>query len=39
MSKALNQRQALLVLNGLRHVGPVMLRHLLEAFDQDPAAD
>ena len=38
MSKALNQRQALLVLNGLRHVGPVMLRHLLEAFDQDPAA-
>ena len=38
MSKALNQRQALLVLNGLRHVGPVLLRRLLEAFDQDPAA-
>jgi len=38
MSASLNHRQALLVLNGLQHVGPVMLRRLLEAFDGDPAA-
>lgn len=35
---SLNQRQALLVLNGLPSVGPVMLRRLLDAFDQDPVA-
>ena len=38
MAATLNQRQALLVLNGLQHVGPVMLRRLLEAFEGDPAA-
>lgn len=38
MSKTLNHRQALLVLNGLPVVGPVMLRRLLEAFDEDPVA-
>lgn len=38
MAATLNHRQALLVLNGLQHVGPVMLRRLLEAFDGDPVA-
>lgn len=38
MSATLNHRQALLVLNGLPHVGPVMLRRLLEAFGEDPVA-
>ena len=38
MAVELNRRQALLVLNGLQSVGPVMLRRLLEAFDQDPVA-
>jgi len=38
MPASLNHRQALLVLNGLQHVGPIMLRRLLEAFDQDPVA-
>lgn len=36
MPKSLNHRQALLILNGLPVVGPVMLRHLLDAFDEDP---
>ncbi|MFT5836553.1 MAG: DNA processing protein [Candidatus Azotimanducaceae bacterium] len=38
MSAALNHRQALLVLNGLPLVGPVMLSRLMEAFDRDPIA-
>lgn len=38
MSKTLNCRQALLILNGLPVVGPVMLRHLLDAFEEDPVA-
>jgi DNA processing protein len=38
MAPSLNPRQALLVLNGLQHVGPIMLRHLMDAFDQDPVA-
>lgn len=38
MSLALNHRQALLVLNGLPAVGPVMLRRLLDAFENDPVA-
>jgi DNA processing protein len=38
MSVTLNHRQALLVLNGLPHVGPVMLSRLMEAFDRDPVA-
>lgn len=38
MPKTLNYRQALLILNGLPVVGPVMLRHLLDAFDEDPVA-
>lgn len=38
MSNVLNRRQALFVLNGLPSVGPVMLRHLLEAFGGDPVA-
>ncbi|MDQ8193475.1 DNA-processing protein DprA [Coraliomargarita sp. SDUM461004] len=38
MSAQLNHRQALLVLNGLQHVGPIMLRRLLDAFDHDPVA-
>lgn len=38
MSRTLNHRQALLVLNGLPVVGPVMLRRLLDAFDEDPVA-
>ena len=38
MAVDLNRRQALLVLNGLQSVGPVMLRRLLEAFDHDPVA-
>lgn len=38
MPTKLNHRQALLVLNGLQHVGPIMLRHLLDAFDHDPVA-
>ncbi|MEN8735106.1 MAG: DNA-processing protein DprA, partial [Lentimonas sp.] len=35
MSLELSQRKALLVLNGLPHVGPVMLRRLMDAFDDD----
>lgn len=38
MSHVLTQRQSLLVLNGLPHVGPVMLRHLMDAFDGDAVA-
>lgn len=38
MSHALSHRQALLVLNGLPSVGPVMLRRLLDVFDGDPVA-
>ncbi len=35
---SLTQHQALLVLNGLPHVGPVTLRRLLDAFDGDAIA-
>ena len=38
MAATLNHRKALLVLNGLQHVGPVMLRRLLDAFEHDPVA-
>lgn len=38
MLPSLNPRQALLVLNGLPHVGPVMLRRLMDAFERDPVA-
>ena len=38
MSKSLNHRQALLILNGLPVVGPVMLRRLLDTFENDPIA-
>ncbi len=38
MPSSLNQRQALLVLNGLPHVGPIMLRHLLDAVEGDAVA-
>jgi DNA processing protein len=34
----LNRRQAFLVLNALPHLGPITLRHLLNAFDNDPVA-
>ena len=34
----LSLNDALLVLNGLPHVGPVMLRHLMDAFGNDPVA-
>jgi DNA processing protein len=37
-ANSLNHRQALLVLNGLPHVGPIMLSRLMEAFDRDPVA-
>ena len=36
MPHSLNHRQALLVLNGLPHVGPVMLSRLMDAFERDP---
>jgi DNA processing protein len=38
MPMSLNQRQALLVLNGLPYVGPVMLRRLMDDFDRDAVA-
>ena len=38
MAATLNYRKALLVLNGLKHLGPILLRRLLDAFDQDPVA-
>lgn len=34
----LSNKDALLVLNGLPHVGPVLLRRLLESFGGDPVA-
>ena len=38
MAATLNYRKALLVLNGLKHVGTILLRRLLDAIDQDPVA-
>ena len=38
MPTPLNQRQALLVLNGMPHVGPIMLRRLMDAFEGDAVA-
>ena len=38
MSDQLDQRRALLVLNGLPHVGPVLLRRLMDAFEGNAAA-
>lgn len=38
MPSTLNQRQALLVLNGLPHVGPILLRRLMDAFEGDAVA-
>ena len=38
MANDLTHNDALIVLNGLQHVGPVMLRHLLDAFAGDPVA-
>ena len=38
MAATLNHRKALLILNGLQHVGPIMLRRLLDAYDHDPVA-
>ena len=38
MQVTLTQHQALLILNGLPHVGPVMLRHLMDAFGGDAVA-
>ena len=38
MHNSLNRRQSLLVLNGLPHVGPVLLRRLMNAFDGDALA-
>jgi hypothetical protein len=32
MAATLNHRKALLILNGLQHVGPIMLRRLLDAY-------
>ncbi|MGC6424673.1 MAG: DNA-processing protein DprA [Lentimonas sp.] len=34
----ISQRQAMLVLNGLPHVGPVMLQRLMDAFGNDAVA-
>lgn len=34
----LTRSDALIILNGLQHVGPVMLRHLLDEFADDPVA-
>jgi DNA processing protein len=34
----LSNNDALLVLNGVPHVGPVMLRHLMDEFSNDPVA-
>lgn len=34
----LTPNDALIILNGLPHVGPVMLRHLLDEFSGDPVA-
>jgi DNA processing protein len=38
MASFISQRQALLVLNGIPHVGPVMLRRLMDAFEGDAVA-
>lgn len=38
MSLDLDQGRALLVLNGLPHVGPVLLRRLMDAFEGDAVA-
>lgn len=38
MSGELSQRDALLVLNGLRRIGPIILRRLMAAFDHDARA-
>ncbi|MGC6456004.1 MAG: DNA-processing protein DprA [Coraliomargaritaceae bacterium] len=38
MSRALTEPEALLILNGLPHVGPVLLRRLLDAFSGDATA-
>ena len=38
MAETLNHRKALLILNGLQHVGPIMLRRLLDAYNHDPVA-
>lgn len=38
MSRLCSEREALLVLNGLPHIGPVRLRRLLDAFSGDPSA-
>ncbi len=38
MASNLNHRKALLMLNGLKHVGPTILRRLLYTFDHDPVA-
>jgi len=35
MQTSPTQRQALLILNSLPHIGPVMLRRLMDAFDSD----
>ena len=34
----LSRNDALLILNGVPHVGPVMLRHLMDEFSNDPVA-
>ncbi|HAV14219.1 MAG TPA: DNA-protecting protein DprA, partial [Opitutae bacterium] len=38
MSHGVTQRQAMLILNGLPHVGPVMLTRLMDAFNNDAVA-
>ena len=38
METSLTQYQARLILNGLPHVGPVMFRRLMDAFDNDGTA-
>ena len=38
METSLTQYQARLILNGLPHVGPVMFRRLMDAFDNNGTA-
>ena len=38
MAVELTRRQAFMVLNGLPSLGPVTLKRLLDAFDDDPVA-
>ena len=38
MPAQLSQRQALLALNAIPHVGPVTLRRLMDAFNRDAVA-